>query len=60
VWLAPLTAQAVVKWAGAPREGQPAGGGFLLWVTQGGLIGAMFALCLVYLRGQNAFIYFQF
>jgi D-alanyl-lipoteichoic acid acyltransferase DltB (MBOAT superfamily) len=60
VWLAPLAAQAVVKWASAPREGEPSTGGLLVWVTQGGLIGAMLALCLVYLRGQNAFIYFQF
>lgn len=60
VWLAPLAAKAAVRAAGGAREGEPASGGFVHWLIQGGLVGAMLALCLIYLRGQNAFIYFQF
>jgi hypothetical protein len=59
VWLAPLAARAAVRAAGA-RDGQPATGGLVYWLAQGGLVGLMLTLCLIYLRGQNAFIYFQF
>jgi D-alanyl-lipoteichoic acid acyltransferase DltB (MBOAT superfamily) len=59
VWLAPLAARLVVKVAGAEKP-ESAGGGLFFWTAQGGLVGAMLVLCLIYLRGQTAFIYFQF
>jgi hypothetical protein len=60
VWLAPL----VTRWCAVlvpsasielprPRLVTAA-------VLQGAAVGVMLALCLVYMRGQNAFIYFQF
>lgn len=58
VWAAPLAARWVIRTASA--DGTPREGGFVYWTAQGGLVGAMLVLCLIYLRGQTAFIYFQF
>jgi hypothetical protein len=57
VWLAPVAARFAVGWANR-SESKPAG--MVYWLAQGGVMGAMLVLCLIYLRGQNAFIYFQF
>ncbi len=59
VWLAPLAAKWFVRAASADKT-PSAVGDFVYWAGQGGLVGAMFVLCLIYLRGQTAFIYFQF
>jgi D-alanyl-lipoteichoic acid acyltransferase DltB (MBOAT superfamily) len=57
-WAAPWAA----KWVAAPSEAdddwERTGVGH--WLAQGALMGAMLVLCLIYLRGQTAFIYFQF
>lgn len=58
VWAAPFAARWFVRAASA--DGTPSEGGFAYWAAQGGLVGAMLVLCLIYLRGQTAFIYFQF
>jgi hypothetical protein len=58
-WAAPFAARGAAALAGAKEEGS-ASGGYAYWLVQGGLMGAMLVLCLVYLRGQTAFIYFQF
>jgi D-alanyl-lipoteichoic acid acyltransferase DltB (MBOAT superfamily) len=59
VWLAPLAGRWAVAVAGRAQEKRGAVG-LVFGLAQGGLVGAMVALALVYLRGQNAFIYFQF
>jgi len=59
IWLAPWAA----GWATAPAEaegGKPSLAGVVYSIAQGGLVGVMLVLCLIYLRGQTAFIYFQF
>ena len=47
------------RWPSAD-EARPAVAAVVYWIAQGGLVGAMLVLCLIYLRGQTAFIYFQF
>ena len=59
VWLSPWAAKWSQAAVGSP-EAEPNGGRFVFWLAQGGLAGAMLVLCLIYLRGQTAFIYFQF
>ncbi|MBI3837587.1 MAG: MBOAT family protein [Planctomycetia bacterium] len=59
IWASPR----VTKYVAAASEAQPsgsAGTGFGYWLAQGSLAGMMLVLCLIYLRGQTAFIYFQF
>ena len=59
IWVAPLAA----KWVAAVNrtiEDRSAAGNAVYAFAQGSLIGAMLVLCLIYLRGQTAFIYFQF
>jgi alginate O-acetyltransferase complex protein AlgI len=58
VWAAPWAARWFVREASADNATRAAG--FVYWTAQGGLMGAMLVLCLIYLRGQTAFIYFQF
>jgi alginate O-acetyltransferase complex protein AlgI len=57
VWAAPLAAAAVRRVA---QSYDSLAAAATSWVVQGGMIGAMLVLCLIYLRGQTAFIYFQF
>jgi alginate O-acetyltransferase complex protein AlgI len=57
VWAAPGAA-AVVRRLAATYESRAAA--LTAWTAQGATIGAMLVLCLIYLRGQTAFIYFQF
>ncbi len=57
-WAAPFAARRVTALVGADENGPRVG--YALWLAQGGLLGAMLVLCLIYLRGQTAFIYFQF
>jgi alginate O-acetyltransferase complex protein AlgI len=59
VWASPWVARWNVAAVNPPEIGsqRPRYGA---WVAQGGLAGAMLVLCLIYLRGQTAFIYFQF
>lgn len=59
VWAAPAVSAAYRRWA-APRIEQVAGV-HLGWAAIDGVgLGVLAALCLLYLRGQSAFIYFQF
>jgi alginate O-acetyltransferase complex protein AlgI len=57
VWAAPGAA-ALVRRLAATYESR--GAALAAWTAQGATIGAMLVLCLIYLRGQTAFIYFQF
>ncbi len=53
VWAAPVAARLAGKVVGSYQRA-------IYCVLEGGLIGAMIVLCMIYLRGQTAFIYFQF
>jgi hypothetical protein len=57
VWAAPGAA-ALVRRLASTCESRAAA--LAAWTAQGATIGAMLVLCLIYLRGQTAFIYFQF
>jgi hypothetical protein len=57
VWMAPIAARWVVAGIQKPRS---LGVDYASWLAQGGVVGVMLVLCLIYLRGQSAFIYFQF
>jgi hypothetical protein len=59
VWAAPHVARWAQPAAAEKERGASEGGRFRL-VAQGLLVGSMLACVLVYLRGQTAFIYFQF
>lgn len=59
IWAAPWAARWAVSVANTDRAVGPVPA-FGLWMAQGGLVGAMLVLSLIYLRGQTAFIYFQF
>ncbi len=59
IWAAPWAARWAVSIANTDRAVGPVPA-FGLWMAQGGLVGAMLVLSLIYLRGQTAFIYFQF
>jgi alginate O-acetyltransferase complex protein AlgI len=59
VWMAPLAARWAQAVASDARPRSLAEDG-LRWLAQGAVVGAMLVLCLIYVRGQTAFIYFQF
>lgn len=59
VWLAPVATRMIAARAGA-QEAEQRQGGAVFWLAQGCVLGVMMVLCLIYLRGQTAFIYFQF
>jgi hypothetical protein len=60
VWLAPVAARLWVSLANRPQTAPSLARDLLGWAMQGGLVGVMLVLCMIYLRGQTAFIYFQF